>query len=321
MPDESAKLLEWNGIDCHIIVNGYRFETNDKPLLSFDFAGLFYDTESGSRMYVTEDGEQHTLSDIQVAEINDLLDYFMEETDFKVQAYSEPSMFFEGEMQRSTAEAYGFKYRVNEIPDYAAMKWMGDHWERLYMVVMDNGNVIFNPESVCSHCVYGFAESEKDQVPDRPSVFHTWDVVNGGWIDSRTLEDAKKEAAVEIRVAFEFLRNASAADGYYIPAYESETWTCQVMEAKAWLADHDAETPYIDAFLDARTDEEKPTKQALCEDIVANNAAFLRTMARINGAQWGFLVRAKHATTNDECIAIQNEAHVYCDEQQALLGE
>ena len=313
-------MLTWDGMECRLITpQGYRFILAEKPALSFKFTSLYYEPEAGNSYRTNMLGERIELTEVQVLEIEDLVEYFMEETDFMVQAYSEPYMLFEGEMQRSLAEEKGFSWRVNEIPDHPASKWMGDHWERLAMVVLDNGWVNKYPDSICAHCVMGFAESEMDQVPERPSTYHTWDLANGGWIDPRTLAQAKIDAASSLRADFEIYRHESGADGYYVPDYESETWTWQVLEARSWLADHGAETPYIDAFLAARTDEDKPSKEELCRDIIENNKVFLATMAAINGVQWGFLHRVKHAQTNAECVAIQEEAHEYCASRSPLL--
>lgn len=313
-------LLTWDGTEGHIISGGYRLSTDQPFALTFAYAGLYYEPESGNAFLVEQNGEHRELTSSEIVEIRDICDHFWEENDFSVHAYDTESGLYEGFMLKSAAEAAGYAFRVNEAPDHPASKWTGEAWERLAMTVLDDGTVREWPENVCAQCVLGFTEAEKvAQVPDRPSMYHLWDIASGEWKDTRSLEQAKRDAASSLRVDFELLRHARSADGYFTPNYETETWTWQVMEARAYLADEEASTPYIDAFLAARTDEGKPGKKALCEDIIANHETFLATMAEVNGAQWGYLSRVKAAMTKEECLAAQTEAHAYCTTTRQTL--
>ena len=313
MADTTEYLLTWNGAEGRIVSHGYRLMTDEPFSLPFAFASLYYEPEAGNAFLVEESGVRRNLSSSEMAAVRALCDRFWQENDFPVHAYDAESGLYEGRMARSAAEAAGYAFRVNEEPDHPASKWTGEAWERLAMTVLDDGTVRDWPENVCAQCVLGFTEAEKvEKVPDRPSMYHIWDVAAGTWKDPRSLARAKKDAASSLRVDFELLRHAASQDGYFTPSYETETWTWQVMEARACLADESAQTPYVDAFLAARTDEGKPDKKTLCEDILANHAAFLAAMAAVNGAQWGYLSRVKAATTKDECLAVQNEAHEYC---------
>lgn len=313
MSDATEYLMTWDGMEGRIISNGYRLGTDERFALSFAYAALYYEPQSGNAFLVDEEGRSRPLSSEEIAEIRAFCGSFWQKNDFDVHAYDAESGLYEGCMAKSAAEHAGLAYRVNEAPDHPACKWTGEAWERLAMVVLDDGAVRDWPENICAQCVLGFTEAEKAQkVPARPGMYHIWDIASGAWKDPRSLEQAKRDAASSLRVDFELLRHAKSADGYFTPNYETETWTWQVMEARAYLADEGASTPYIDAFLAARTDEGKPGKRALCEDILANHKAFLATMAEVNGAQWAFLSRVKAAATKEECLAVQNEAHEHC---------
>ncbi len=313
MAESTEYLLTWNGAEGRILSGGFYLMTDEPFSLPFAFASLYYEPEAGNAFLVEEGGERRNLSSSEIAAVRALCDRFWQENDFPVYACDAESGLYEGRMARSAAEAAGYAFRVNEEPEHPASKWTGRAWERLAMTVLDDGTVREWPENVCAQCVLGFTEAEKAQmVPDRPSMYHIWDIAAGAWKDPRSLARAKRDAASSLRVDFELLRHAASEDGYFTPSYETETWTWQVMEARAYLADESAETPYVDAFLAARTDEAVPEKKALCEDILANHEAFLAAMARVNGAQWGYLSRVKAAATNEECLAVQNEAHACC---------
>lgn len=341
-------LLTWDGAEGRIISGGFRLMTDERFALPFDYEALYYEPEAGNALIMERIGEgsgeaagegseksagavsgegsgeaagetsgsrvaSRRLTSAEIQQIRAFCDTYWQEHDFAVQAYSEDSGLYEGEMPKSAAERSGFAWRVNEIPEHPASRWSGERWERVAMAVLDDGTVLDWPEGLCARCVLGLTAEEKAaQVPDRPDMYHIWDIATGTWKDPRTLERAKRDAASSLRVDFELVRHARSADGYFTPSYETETWTWQVMEARAFLADENAATPYIDAFLAARTDEGRPDKKTLCEDILANHAAFLATMAAVNGAQWGYLSRVKSASSHEECLAAQKEAHEFC---------
>ena len=309
----SEYLLTWNGAEGRILSGGFYLMTEEPFPLPFSCAAVYYEPGVGNAFLVEENGAQRSLSSAEIAAVRACCDTFWKEHDFPVHAYDAASGLYEGAMSKSAAEAAGYAFRVNEVPEHPASKWTGEAWERLAMTVLDDGTVREWPENICAQCVLGFTEAEKAaHVPDRPSMYHVWDIASGSWKDPRSLEKAKRDAASSLRVDFELLRHAVSQDGYFTPNYETETWTWQVMEARAYLADESAETLYIDAFLAARTDAAVPEKKALCEDILANHAAFLAAMAAVNGAQWGYLSRVKAAAAKEECLAAQHEAHEYC---------
>ena len=94
--------------------------------------------------------------------------------------------------------------------------------------------------------------------------------------------------------------------------------SAQVAEATGFLNGEARATPYIDAFLAARTDEGKPDKESLCRDILANHAAYLRNMVEINAGQWAYLKRAEGCVSNGELDVIFKEV---AELQRIFLGK
>ncbi len=307
----SEHMLTWDGLAMRIISGGFKLLSDERPLLAFPFDKVYYEPEAGNSFKIMPDNSRVQLTELEIEDVEDFCETFWQFNDFTVHAYSDSGLY-EGAVQKSYAEENGLSYRVNEVPDHPASKWTGERWERVAITILDNGDVQEWPESICPHCVLGYTQEESAIIGQRPSVYHKWDIAHACWVDGRTLEEAKIEAASSIRVEFELVRHRMSTEKYYVPSYETETWTWQVLEARAWLADNASETPYIDAFLAARTDENVPTKQALCEDILTNNRAFLAAMAQVSGLLWGFLARVKNAVTNEECVALQEEAHEFC---------
>lgn len=312
--------LIWDGSLGRILSGGWHLMTDEPFALSFSYAALFCEPEAGNSFFIQPDGTRRELSAAHLAEIADLCEHWWEEHDFEVHAYDPGSGLYEGAMPRSRADSEGLPFRVEEAPAHPASKWTGERWERVAMSVLDDGRVQEWPGELCAHCVWGYTAEERAALPERPGMHHRLDVRTGTWKDPRTLEEARIAAMSSLRVDFELLRHAASADRSFTPAYETETWTWQVLEARAWLDDPEAATPYIDAFLEARTDEGKPDKAALCNDILNNHKAFLLAMAGVNAAQWAFLARVKSAASNEECDAVYAEARDWCAARRTSQG-
>ena len=312
--------LYYDGVDTRFATNGYQFFLqNEAPELSFDFNQIIYDPDSGQYQLLTNDStELVEMNELQKAEIQDYLEYYMDEHDFIVHAYAEPYNLFEGSMYKSTAEEQNFSYRINEMPTGKCPKWNDEHqrWENCDLVILSDGTPIYYPESFCTECVKGFTAEEMELIGDRPSPYHKWDLVNDVWYDGRTLERAKMDACISIRADFEVYRQESTQYKYYVPEYENITWSYQLNEARHWLQDNTWETPYIDAFLENRIDNEVPTKEEFCNEVIQNNKNFLTTIGKVNAEEWYYLVQVKNATTNEECIEITNNAKNYCYEKR-----
>lgn len=304
-------LLVWDGINGYIISGNYKLQTSEKFPLSFGYTKIYYEPSIGNSFIIDNLENARNLLTSEIEEIKKLCDSYYLTATFPVYAYSDTGLY-EGRMLNTEAQNKGYNYRVNEIPEFEASKWVRDKWERIIMTVLDDGSVIYYPDNICEQCVLGFTQEEMSNIPDRPSMYHTWDIVNNAWKDPRTLEQAKIDAESSLRADFELVRHYKSDDKHFIPGYESETWTWQYNEAINWLNDNTYVTPYIDTFLSIRTDN-KPSKIDLCNDIVTNHISFISKMAEINGNQWNFLSRVKEASTVDECINIQEEAHTYCE--------
>lgn len=314
-------VLTWDNGMGRVLSNGLRFMTDDKFQLSFEFDALYYEPEVGNAFAVLN-GQRRQLSEGEILECRDFCEFYSEEHEYPVQAYDPATGLFLGQMLKSIAEASGFEYRVNEIPEFAASRWTGETWKRCALIVLENGTPIYDPPAVPAHAVFGLTEEEAKDIPPRPNMYHTWNFSaarSGGevWVDARSLEKAKQDALASIRADFEFLRFAVSSYRVYIPSYETETWAWQIAEASAWLADNSAETPYIDAFLAARTDEGKPGKAELCADIMGHHAQLKQALAGVNGVQWGYLARVKAAQDNNACVAVMDEAKAYCMAERA----
>jgi len=76
-----------------------------------------------------------------------------------------------------------------------------------------------------------------------------WSVAKFGWVDHRTLAQAKTQKLSEINQAFQ--REASTLIAGY-PQGETLTWGIQQSEALAWQANANAATPYLDGLADSR---------------------------------------------------------------------
>lgn len=307
-------LLTWDGSKGNIISGGWFLSTDEKFLLSFDYGSLYYEPATFVAFYTSENDPSNRmdLTEEQIAEIKDLCDNWWEEQDFLVQAYDKESGLFLGTLYRKLADREGLHFRVNEIPEHPASKWNGTSWERIALAVYENGSTMRYPEGISGDCIWGYTEEEASKLPESPSFRHHFNIVTEQWYDPRTLERARFDALSSTRARFELVRHNSMKDNVYVPSYEAETWTWQVMEAKAWLEDESSATPYIDAFLSARTDT-VPSKREFCEDVIRNHNAFLNMVASVNAAQWSFISRIKKATTNEECDVIYNEAVSFCD--------
>lgn len=170
---------------------------------------------------------------------------------------------------------------------------------------MDDGTLRLNPGGRCEKCTLFFTEEEWKVLPEQPTSDYIYDIVNQEWIDPRKFANVLHETQLEIRNYFEAIRWKEW--GKYIPQYEQLTWRDQIEEAQNYLADQTVETPYIDTFLNERTDINKPTKQELCSDILNNNKQYKIAMAKVNAKQWNYLKRAESCTTNDELDEIRAE--------------
>lgn len=304
----SDYILTWNGSGGGVLSENIVFKISTPPVLPFPFDTLYYETPTGNAFKLMG-GVRHELTAEEIAACKAYCGEYATTAAYPVQAYDPDDGVFLGEMPRPDATTRGLAYRIVEIPDHPASKWVGEKWERIVAVIMEDGSLRQMPGSICAQCALPMTQAEWGAFPKPPKSTYRWDFVEEAWTDPRKLDDLKYEVNLAIRTAFE--KERWWAWGKYIPQFEQDTWVYQIEEATAYKANPEAETPYIDAFLAARTDAGKPSKADLCADIIANNHAYKMAVARVNGEQWNWLTRVKTATANAELDAILEELEAW----------
>ena len=307
-------ILTFVGGETVIIHDDLRFDTNLKPELSFAFDALYFEPPSGHCLKVVN-GESLPLSEAELAECAAYCRGYAATADYPVYAWNGDNIGV-GRILKSEAEAKGYGFTVLDVPPYPVSRRRGDTWEEIVAIIRDDGSLVERPEGFCERCVLFLSREEWDAFPVRPTSAHVYDLENGEWVDPRPFAKLLHEVQLEIRNCFEIRR--WKIWGKFIPQYEQLTWSAQVDEATGFLNGDARATPYIDAFLAARTDEGKPDKESLCRDILANHAAYLRSMSEVNAGQWAYLKRAKGCASNGELDAISKEV---AELQRTFLGK
>lgn len=286
-----------------IIYNELRFDTNIKPELSFQFDTLYYEPPT-NHFIKGINNEFFELTKEEKLECSAYCKSYVNNADYPVYAYDDKFIFV-GRILKSEAIAKNYGYTILEEPGNVVSKYVTDHWEAVVAIIMDDGTLRLNPGGRCEKCALFFTEKEWKTFPEQPTPDYIYDITNQEWIDPRKLVNVLHETQLEIRNYFEAARWKEW--GKYIPQYEQLTWQDQIKEAQNYLTDPVAETPYIDTFLNERTDTDKPTKETLCADILNNNKQYKIAMAKVNAKQWNYLKRAEACTTNAELDAIRIE--------------
>lgn len=286
-----------------IIYNDLRFDTDIKPELSFQFDTLYYEPPT-DHFVKGINNEYFELTEEEKQECDTYCRTYVNTADYPVYAYDEKFIFV-GRILKSEAIAKNYGYTILEEPGNVVSKYVIDHWEPIVAIIMDDGTLRLNPGGRCEKCILFFTENEWKVFPEQPTSDYIYDITNQEWIDPRKFANVLHETQLEIRNYFEAIRWKEW--GKYIPQYEQLTWRDQIEEAQNYLADQTVETPYIDTFLNERTDINKPTKQELCSDILNNNKQYKIAMAKVNAKQWNYLKRAESCTTNAELDEIRVE--------------
>jgi hypothetical protein len=301
--NEELTIITWVNNVAIIIYNELRFDTNIKPELSFQFDTLYYEPPT-NHFVKSINNEFFELTEEEKLECNTYCKTYVETADYPVYAYDDKFIFV-GRILKSEAVSKNYGYTILEEPGNVVSKYVTNHWESVVAIIMDDGSLRLNPGGRCERCTLFFTEEEWKTFPKQPTSDYIYDTVNQEWIDPRKIADVLHETQLEIRNYFEAIRWKEW--GKYIPQYEQLTWRDQIEEAQNYLADSTSETPYIDTFLNERTDINKPTKEALCNDILNNNREYKIAMAKVNAKQWNYLKRAEACTTNTDLDAIRSE--------------
>lgn len=306
--NEELTIITYVNNTAIIIYNELRFDTNIKPELSFQFDTLYYEPPT-NHFVKGINNEFFELTEEEKSECNTYCKTYVENADYPVYAYDDKFIFV-GRILKSEAISKNYGYTILEEPGHVVSKYVTDHWEPVVAIIMDDGSLRLNPGGRCERCVLFFTEEEWSEFPKQPTSDYIYDITNQEWIDPRKIADVLHETQLEIRNYFEAVRWKEW--GKYIPQYEQLTWRDQIEEAQNYLEYMNTEnitvsTPYIDTFLTERTDENKPTKEELCNDILNNNKKYKIAMATVNARQWNYLKRAEACTTNTELDAIRDE--------------
>ena len=306
--NEELTIITYVNNTAIIIYNELRFDTNIKPELSFQFDTLYYEPPT-NHFVKGINNEFFELTEEEKSECNTYCKTYVENADYPVYAYDDKFIFV-GRILKSEAISKNYGYTILEEPGHVVSKYVTDHWEPVVAIIMDDGSLRLNPGGRCERCVLFFTEEEWNEFPKQPTSDYIYDITNQEWIDPRKIADVLHETQLEIRNYFEAVRWKEW--GKYIPQYEQLTWRDQIEEAQNYLEymnteNITVETPYIDTFLTERTDENKPTKEELCNDILNNNKKYKIAMATVNARQWNYLKRAEACTTNTELDAIRDE--------------
>lgn len=306
--NEELTIITYVNNTAIIIYNELRFDTNIKPELSFQFDTLYYEPPT-NHFVKGINNEFFELTEEEKSECNTYCKTYVENADYPVYAYDDKFIFV-GRILKSEAISKNYGYTILEEPGHVVSKYVTDHWEPVVAIIMDDGSLRLNPGGRCERCVLFFTEEEWNEFPKQPTPDYIYDITNQEWIDPRKIADVLHETQLEIRNYFEAVRWKEW--GKYIPQYEQLTWRDQIEEAQNYLEymnteNITVETPYIDTFLTERTDENKPTKEELCNDILDNNKKYKIAMATVNAKQWNYLKRAEACTTNTELDAIRDE--------------
>lgn len=303
--NEELTILTFVDGNAIIIYNDLRFDTNIKPELSFQFDAIYFEPPT-DHFVKGINNEFFELSEEEKEECYLYCKNYVNSADYPVYAYDDKFIFV-GRILKSEAVSKNYGYTILEEPGNVVSKYVTDHWEAVVAIIMDDGSLRLNPSGRCEKCVLFFTENEWKVFPKQPTKDYIYDIVNGEWIDPRKFEDVLHETQLEIRNYFEAIRWKEW--GKYIPQYEQLTWRDQIEEAQNYLANQTTETPYIDTFLNERTDQNKPTKEELCKDILNNNKEYKIAMAKVNAKQWNYLKQAEVCVTNTELDALREEIH------------
>lgn len=294
-------ILSWNGVNGRVLSQGYLFDIEEKPKLSFEFDSLFYETELGNSFYYSA-GQRDLvkkLSDDQIKECQNYCDTFKDIMDYPVQAYRDDFVYI-GTMTKSMAEKEGYRYVISNtsIP-YTFCKLEDEKWVPIFCALDESGRPFYMPAHDSEKYVMLLTEKEYAKLPERTSPTYWYDFISNTWVDKRKLDRVKLDGKMEVRGYFEH-HNIRSGDGR-IPAYEMETWTIQYEEAKKYLNDNSTNTPFIDAVLNELKDEFNFTKEEFCKKIVNHYSEdVLKERGKIHGQMLKYIYRIENAKTNDE---------------------
>lgn len=311
-------ILVWQAGTCNVLCGNTFLHSPEKPGLSFSFDELV--CESPTNVYFKVVGNtQIILTEDEIIECHEYCDKFIENGDYVVFAYDpNDSNLFIGELTKQECEAKGYRWVIDSTPETPVCSYdeSTNKWVNFVAALTEDGILIVNPSQNSKKFVQFLTEAQLNNFPKPERDSDVWDFATENWMDKRDINRVRKEAMIDLRNNFDAMRWRES--GGFVTAYEQGTWQYQLNEAKAYLADNTAETPYIDAFISARDDTDIPTKQALCEDIIANHNSYLIAQAKTSARIWHYLKLIESANT---CYEIDDIRTNYTKEIDTYLKE
>lgn len=305
-----ADRCTWDGLIGMITSGGISFTTNEKFDIGFAYDALYYEPAVGN-LFLIYENQSRLLTVDEIVKINAYQETYIDTQDYAVWAYDSNNLYIT-ELMKSAAIEKGYQYVMIGAPDHPASKLVDNQWVKIKMVVREDGTIVLDPAGLCQLCLLGFTQEEYEKIPKRPNQHYLWDLKANNWYDPRTLEHCKTQAITNLKASYDHIVAVVLND--YTPFRQMDTWVWQVQEAKAYLQASDPSTVellYLRPFLEARTDPDKPTLKALCEDVLNNHARYLEASAMVNAELWNYLKQLEAATTNceiDELMITINQA-------------
>jgi hypothetical protein len=150
--------------------------------------------------------------------------------------------------------------------------------KKYYRIDKDTDEILGIEETdviVCTEYIYEEVDDKVDEFKaDKEKVF-TW---NNGLISQDRIKTSN-ELLYDINSNFENTIYDLTSD---VPESEKLTWTKQEAEARAWLEDNSASTPFIDGILSERTKYDKAT---LVAKIIEKADAYASAVGALTGAR------------------------------------
>lgn len=205
--------------------NSFENTDFDVTQLPFDVSGgLHYESRTG----IAVKGSSYDIP--LTAEEIALIEVFCEESvkvfDLPMYAY-DPNRdnLFVGFMPVSEISSLGYFYTVVSC-DYAVAKFDTNAgvWEKIFVILTDDGSIIYNPTGICDKCVTFMTEKEWDEFekPHDIDEFYKYDHETATWINTRTAEQYVKNFVEFVNAQIHQLLTAKLSEihfGKYLDEY------------------------------------------------------------------------------------------------------
>lgn len=281
----------------------YLFDIERAPHLPFDFGAVYFETPTGLAFKIV-DGKQIPLTQEEQQACCDYCDNYLENGDYPVQAYETDSGLYLGVMLKSEAQKNGHAFTLGDMPDHPACKRVDNTWQRVAVTIREDGSYVLMPESICASCVLFLTVSEWAEWPKPTRTTERWDFATETWQDTRTVAQAKKDADTWIRNLYVAKRKELVGNG---PYQELASWPWQIEEAKAWIQDNEAETPFLDGVLEGLSSDHDMvmSKGVLVQEVLKyTDGEWLKSVGRVHGEMYVDIKKLRQCETLQEIDAL-----------------